>query len=114
MVTAVDLNSIRKPAANDAAGLLGYLQQLVGEPFLFFRPSYGDELTLHFGTPKEAVSAKLKERVRGSYVLTLRGSIWTLVSVKDKFLAFSNTQEKISPANLKPLELADLAKSPPV
>jgi hypothetical protein len=114
MVSAVDLCAVRELAGNDAPGLWGYLQQLLGEPFLFFRPSYADELTLHLGTPREAASPKLKQRVRGSYVLTLRGSIWTLVSVEEKFLAFSGPPAEVSPAHMKPLELRELEKSSPV
>jgi hypothetical protein len=53
-----------------------YLMQLVNEPFLFARMSYGDELTLHFGDVLEAKSRKLKDRRHGSHILSFRGSPW--------------------------------------
>src|SRR4051812_16074990 len=80
MTGAIDLRGVYKPAGPDDASLRSYLSQLIGEPFLFARVSYGNELQLHFGTPREAKSPKLRNRVRGSYILGVRGSAWHLKS----------------------------------
>lgn len=78
MVGVVNPRDIRETTTGDLTGLGALLQQLVGQPFLFFRESYGDELTIHFGALKEVASPKLRKRQRGSYVLTLRGSVWKI------------------------------------
>jgi len=78
--TLVDLTA---PHDGDDLGELGgYLQLLVGEPFLFARISYGDELTLHFGSKREARNARLREMglQYGSVILSARGSGWHLKS----------------------------------
>ena len=76
MVGTVDLLATREPAAGDAAGLLGYLRQLVGEPFLSAVESYGGELRLHFGAARPGRGPR--PRPQGSYVLELRASEWVL------------------------------------
>jgi hypothetical protein len=53
---------------------------LVGMPYLFARPSYGNELTLHFGSERAHVNPKLKGRIRGTHILSVRGSAWLLQS----------------------------------
>ena len=53
---------------------------LGGLPYLFARVSYGDELTLHFGSERAHVSPKLTGKVRGTHVLSVRGSAWLLQS----------------------------------
>ncbi|MGH7134540.1 MAG: hypothetical protein ACREHD_02305, partial [Pirellulales bacterium] len=64
--------------SSDVSVLRGYLQQLVGEPFLHLRFSYGDELTLHFGEPQRPKPKKLAHLTEGSYILTARASSWYL------------------------------------
>lgn len=53
---------------------------LLGEPYLFARRSYGDELVLHFGERRTAPPRMVKGREwryeYGSYSLHLRGSAW--------------------------------------
>ena len=80
MTSVVDLRQSSRPDSTGLGGLNIYLSQLIGEPFLFLKVSYGNELTLHFGTPREAKSSKLKDRTRGSYILSARGSAWRLKS----------------------------------
>lgn len=53
---------------------------LGGLPYLFARSSYANELTLHFGTERGHVSPKLAGKVRGTHVLSVRGSAWLLQS----------------------------------
>src|SRR5262249_46440894 len=81
MTQLIDRREIRGPSTGDLADLQAYLLQLEGQPFLFARVTYGDELALHFGTPQEFHSPKIRRRVRGSYVLTARGSAWRLHSM---------------------------------
>ena len=81
-----------------------YLQQLVGEPFLFFRESYGRELTVHLGIPKERKSPKLKNRVRGS--------LWMMIAVEKTTLVLSDPPQQKPAAELKKLSPIDIEKSP--
>ncbi len=53
---------------------------LGGLPYLFARSVYGDELTLHFGSERPHNSPKLSGKVRGTHVLSVRGSAWLLQS----------------------------------
>ncbi len=114
MVATVDLRSTCEPASDDLSGLWTYLQQLVGQPFLFFRQSYGDELTLHLGTPREPMSPKLRRRNRGSYVLTLRGSIWSLLSGTHSELTFTDPCLKPETTHARQVDLAELEKTLPI
>ena len=114
MVLAIDLRDVREPAIGDTDGLASYLQQLLGEPFLFFRPSYADELTVHFGSLRQSHSPKLKKRMRGSYVLTTRGSIWVLLSGQAHSLTLAEPFIKFPANGCKKVELSDLEAVPPV
>lgn len=77
MISMVNLNTTRE-RSSDALELRAYLQQLVGQPLLFIRFSYGDELTLHFGQPLKYKSSKLANLSRGSYIIGARASFWLL------------------------------------
>jgi hypothetical protein len=61
------------------------LLRLVGEPFLFARRSYGDELVLHFGEhrsdPPRVIKGREWRYEYGSYSLHLRGSAWVAKGV---------------------------------
>jgi hypothetical protein len=92
MVITVDLQADRGLTQGDLMGLWSYLQQLIGKPFLFLRFSYADELTLHLGTQLAPLSPKLKE-LRGSYVLTMRGSDWWLLSGQRGTLTLSGPEQ---------------------
>jgi hypothetical protein len=78
--TLIDLRQSRNPGGQDLDGLASVLAVLMGEPFQFARVSYGDELTLHFGDLRPALSPKLKGKMYGAYVLGLRASAWLLKS----------------------------------
>lgn len=56
------------------------LLRLVGEPFLFARRSYGDELVLYFGErradPPRVIKGREFRYEYGTYSLHLRGSAW--------------------------------------
>ena len=75
MLGTLDLRGVQQDS-HDVGALRGYLQQLVGEPFLQTRFSYGDELTLHFGKPRTSRSKKLAHVSEGSYIVAARASSW--------------------------------------
>lgn len=124
MVGVVDLRSTHESTTSDLAGLWVYLQQIVGEPFLFLRQTYGGELTLHLGTAREATSPKLRHRTRGSYVLTLRASNWSFVTGSQLALSLPDPATdlgqafgpSLAPHSFHPhqVDLADLEKNPPI
>jgi hypothetical protein len=76
----IDLTEASESSSDNISGLSGYLSVLVGEPFQFARVSYGDELTLHFGDLRPALSRKLEGKQYGAYILGVRGSDWVLKS----------------------------------
>jgi hypothetical protein len=102
MTGVIDLRRIRERAAGDIPALRGYLMQIVGQPYLFSRVTYGGEFSLHFGTPQEWPSPKLRRRTRGSYVLTSRASAWRFHSVPGNCLLYSGVTPQHPP--LKPHE----------
>jgi len=81
LINSADVRGPQFPNSQAEIGPLHvYLAQLTGEPFLFARISYGDELTLHFGQIRESASPKLKDRRYGAYVVSFRGSDWIFKS----------------------------------
>lgn len=107
MVGTIDLETARSGTVADLSGLADLAGQLVGQPFLFARPSYGEELTIHFGQLRQPTSPKVK-RPRGSFVLTLRGSVWRIAHGSGTNLLVSDA------TNGQRLELATLETNPPV
>lgn len=112
MISAFNLREIQEPVEGDLGVLKLYLQQIVGQPFLFFRESYGDELTIHLGHPKERKSLRLKNRVRGSYVVTVRGSLWTMVAAETGMLILSDPPKELNGAALTKLSFNELQQTP--
>lgn len=111
---SLNLYDVQDSVAGDLAGLGLYLQQLLGEPFLFFRFSYGNELNIHLGTPVERKNPKLKNQVRGSYVISARGSLWVMVAVEKGSLVLSDAPQQIGAAPWKRVSETDLEKSPQI
>jgi hypothetical protein len=116
MVGTVNLRIAHGPTLDEAAWLTAYLQQIVGQPFLFFRESYGGELTLHLGAPitVQPPNPKLKARTRGSYVLTFRGSAWALASGPEASITLAGPFLPPGGAVGRSIELKELEQSPPV
>ncbi len=103
MLETVDLRGVRTKS-KEAEGLRAYLQQLVGEPFLLFRFSYGDELFFHFGLPRGYASGKLKHLTQGSYVVGARASKWFLKAVSPPVVAFTSEPGSVpAPPERKPI-----------
>src|SRR5687768_14011300 len=83
--TLIDYKASKKEARKQGnrgglPELRAHLLQLVGEPYLLARMSYGDELTLHFGSRREAKQRRLRAAgvAYGSYILSARASAWLL------------------------------------
>ena len=85
-------------ATGDLPGLQAVLiQQLVGEPFLFACLSYGDELVLHFGIPREYTLPRFGMQTEGSHILSVRGSAWLLKSGTKPLAAWAGPLPEGSP-----------------
>ena len=92
MPKTIDLQAIQE-VSSDPVLLDSYLQQLIGQPFLAFRFSYGDELALHFGAPGEYSSPKLRHLRKGSFILGTRASRWYLVSTEPPTLVIGSSSD---------------------
>lgn len=115
MTTLIDFGHSPKTQTNNIEGLQAHLTQLVGEPFQFVRVSYGDELTLHFGTLKPAKSPKLKGKMYGTYVLGVRGSSWILKSGSKPVVLSSGLDLDNIPNEFgKPISKETLEANPPI
>jgi hypothetical protein len=88
MIELIDLKETRRECS-DLSDLNALLKQLVGQPFLFFRISYGDELRLHLGVMQGYSNPKMQNLTRGSYIVGARGSSWIVFSAPRHVLATS-------------------------
>lgn len=101
MSTATELSPIEvEAAAKFGATQFGsHLLQLVGEPFLFLRRSYGDELVLHFGERLLGPVRRTKNGEfryeHGTHSLHLRGSFW-VVKAGDAVFAAATANEVVN------------------
>jgi hypothetical protein len=86
MIDLVDLKDIRLDRS-DLSDLQTLLRQLVGQPFRFFRVSYGDELLLHLGDLQNYSNPKMRGRTRGSCIVGARASSWVVTSASHHQLA---------------------------
>ncbi|MFO0825822.1 MAG: hypothetical protein U0792_22330 [Gemmataceae bacterium] len=112
MSTTVELS----PSEVEAAAKFGatqfgsHLLQLVGEPFLFFRRSYGDELVLHFGERLLGPVRRTKHGEfryeHGTHSLHVRGSFW-VVKAGDAVFG-GGTQDEIVKSLGEPTRRADV------
>ena len=109
MFGMIDLKDVQ-PSSTDLRELRWLLRQLIAEPFLFFRVSYGDELTLHLGAPRESSGhdPRMQHRRRGSYVVGARASAWFLRAASPLLLIGVEDGETDAPARLKKLDVKDL------
>lgn len=93
MLGTLDVRAVQEKST-DIAVLRAYLRQLVGEPFLQARFSYGDELTLHFGEARPSHSPKLVHRIQGSYIVATRASSWCLKAVSGPTLIIAMSDSR--------------------
>lgn len=111
MLGTIDLRGIQ-PKSVDHVALQGHLQQLVGQPFLHFRFSYGDELSLHLGQPQDYSSPKLKHFVKGSYFIGARASNWYLRPSSSPIVLIGLAEDRTSlPVGFHAVAKADLESS---
>jgi hypothetical protein len=82
--------------------------KLHGLPYLFARSSYGNELSLHFGAEREHTHPKLAGKVRGTYVLSVRGSAWLLRSGVKPVLVGCGVAPMAPPDKVKPFNVTAL------
>jgi hypothetical protein len=92
MIELIDLRETRHECP-DRSDLQALLQQLVGQPFLFFRVSYGDELRLHLGEVQGYSNPKVQGRTRGSYIIGARASGLIVFSAPRHLLVTSGDGE---------------------
>ncbi len=77
------------------------LKQFVGLPFLFARPSYGEELTLHFGNEQPMKHPKLRHLMEGTHIVTTRLSGWAWSDGNNHTIAMMTPGETISADDLR-------------
>jgi hypothetical protein len=95
--------------SSDPLLLDAYVQQLVGQPFLQFRFSYGDELSIHLGKATKYATPRLKHLSKGSYILGARASNWRInTSAPPKMLIGCQDSSR---AKLRRLSVADVESS---
>lgn len=58
------------------------VHSLIGEPYLFSRHSYGEEMTWHFGVQRPYQSKRMIGKSRGTHVLSSRASGWIMKSLR--------------------------------
>jgi len=111
MLQSVDLLAVQRKSS-DQSVLRAYLQQLVGQPFLHFRFSYGDELSLHFGSPRSYSSRRLKHLTKGSYIVAARASNWFLGATDPPATIMGTSDNSTSlPGGAQPVSKAQLETS---
>jgi hypothetical protein len=89
MIELIDLKEIRLDCS-DLSDLQTLLKQLIGQPFRFFRVSYGDELRLHLGDLQSYTNPKMRSRTKGSYIVGARASSWIVFSAPQQILVASD------------------------
>ena len=107
----VDLDDVI-PLSDDPHELAPFLRQLVGKPFLFFRESYGEELTLHLGVRIPYHNPRMAHLQRGSFIIAARASAWSLTSGVDAGFYYTSDRAngRRSGGPVRDLELAELER----
>jgi hypothetical protein len=115
MLGMIDLKEIQ-PSSSDLFELQMLLQQLVGQPFLFFKVSYGDELTLHFGPAQVSSNPKMKRFRRGAYMIGTRASAWLFRPSSQPVLlvgleeGVTNASTRIKGLDIRQIETGDFVR----
>jgi hypothetical protein len=102
--------------STDLDELRPLLRRLVGKPFLFFRASYGDELTLHLGEAVPYPNPKMKGKIKGSFIVASRASSWILEPGMPPGRLFTADDIRVAgPSSLaKELELKEIETRPTI
>lgn len=110
MATVIDLDDVQRHS-EDLDELRARLLRVIGKPFLFFRASYGDELTLHLGGLVPYPSPKMKDVKRGTFIVAARTSSWILEPGTVPAHAYmSGIEFRGSSARSEQLELREIEK----
>lgn len=81
MNTVTNTSSVSASPEGDLSVIRDTLTKwLVGQPYLFSRAAYQNELTVHFGDRRPYSSPKMSGQTRGTHVLSVRASAWMLQS----------------------------------
>lgn len=115
MPSVMPIDEVRA-GSTDPDELRPLLKRLVGKPFLCFRASYGDELTLHLGEPVVYESPRMKGRWKGSYILAARASSWILEpgTPPGRLFTSDNIVVPDRSPHARTLELAEIEASPTI
>ncbi len=115
MPSLIQIDDVRS-GSTDLDELRPLLKRLLGKPFLFFRASYGDELTLHLGEPVPYDSPRMKGRSKGSFIVAARASSWVLEPGIPPGRLFTSDDILIPgpSSHARHLELAEIEVSPPI
>lgn len=100
MATIIELGDLQA-SSHDLDELDSLLRRLVGKPFLFFRGSYGDELTIHLGSPSRYDHPKLKHREKGTYLIGTMASAWVLEPGTPPLRIFASDDCKVLSGNVR-------------
>ena len=95
MIELIDLAKTRLDS-DDANDLRSLLKQLINQPFVAFRVSYGDELQIHLGETHLSKHPKGREMMLGVYIVTTRASAWSLISGTRSVLLTNATEAEPS------------------
>jgi hypothetical protein len=113
--TATDTTA---PVAPPTSRFESQLLQLVGEPFLFIRRSYGDELVLHFGDRVLGPARRTKNGEfryeYGTYSLHLRGSAGVIKSGATAAYFGSGPEAEVLKLLGEPTRRANVVTDPPI
>jgi hypothetical protein len=111
VATVIDLDDVQ-PYSEDMDEMRPLLRRVVGKPFLFFRASYGDELTLHLGEPTRYSSPKMDSLRKGSFLVATRASGWILESGSQPGRCFMSDDVKIEKSSKRSIrmELREIEK----
>lgn len=102
MLQSIDLSGTERESS-DHQLLRAYLQQLANQPFLHFRFLYGDELSLHFGSPRSYASKRLKHLCKGSYIIAARASQWFLRVAEPPSIIVGAPDNSATAGNIAPI-----------
>jgi hypothetical protein len=111
VATMIDLDDVQ-PRSEDPDELGFLLRQLIGKPFLFFRESYGEELTLHLGERISYNNPRMAKNHRGSYLIAARASAWFLASGANEGIYYTsdNLISRKATGPVRYLELSEIEK----
>ena len=92
MIDLIDLAKARVQST-DLDDLQAVLKPLIGQPFLSFRISYGDELRIHLGVRRRLRHPRLEGMVSGSHIIGTRASGWSVRSASQAVILVCDAED---------------------